>query len=130
MAIVNNDDGSLIGSKEVYIFLPLINVPNLADTVEELRGKRNKPLADIVTSYPASMKDTILRHLTNILDTRKKIAQKVEAQRKLNTKTDNRHSHIPGSLRTKNQIKDPGYLKDNEHLNEIVEEGQFLNEEH
>ena len=64
-----------------------------------------------------------------MLDKREKLAQKVEAQRKLNTKSDDGKSYIPGSLRTKNKIEVPGYLKGNEKLNEIVEEGNLLNEE-
>ena len=114
MVINNNDDESLTSSGEIYIFLPLLNAPNLDDLEDELLGKRTEPLSDIVALHPTSMKDTILRHSIKMLDKREKLAQKVEAQRKLNTKSDDGKFYIHGSLRTKNKIEVPGYLKGNE----------------
>ena len=77
MAINNPGDESSTSSGEVFTFLPLLNAPNLDDTEEELRGKRTEPLADIVASHPASMKDAILKHSIKMLDKREKLAQKV-----------------------------------------------------
>ena len=47
---------------------------------------------------------------------------------KLDSKNDDGESYVPGSLRKVNPIAVPGYLKDNERLKEIAEEGNLQNE--
>ena len=76
------------------------------------------------------MKDTILGQATKMLDKYEKIAQKIEALLKLDSKTDDGKSYVPGSLRNKNAIEVPSYLKGNERLESIAKEGHELNEEH
>ena len=63
-----------------------------------------------------------------MLGRRDTIAQKTEALEKLDSKTSDGESYIPGSLRRGNPIAVPNYLKGNDRLEAIVEEGLEQNE--
>jgi len=126
---LSEDASSLISEYEVT-FCDLLDTPNLDEVRKELEGKKTESLSSIVASHPASMKDTILGQATKMLDKYEKIAQKIEALLKLDSKTDDGKSYVPGSLRNKNAIEVPSYLKGNERLESIAKEGHELNEEH
>ena len=70
-------------------------------------------LAPIIALYPASMTDTILEHAAKVLGMRERMSQKSEALSKLDIKTDNGESYIPGPLQIKKPIVAPAYVKDN-----------------
>ena len=123
--------GSTNESDDEYeepLFMDLIDTPNVEDLREELKGKETEPLAEVLASYPSSMKDPILRLSAKMLGKRTKKIQKSEALVKLNSKDDDGKSYIPGSLRRKNPIEVPNYLKGNEVLEQIAREAHDQNE--
>ena len=75
------------------------------------------------------MKGPILKHAIKMLSKQNKRVQKTEALVKLDSKTDDGKSYIPGSLRRKNPIEVPNYLKGNETMESIVQEAHDQNEE-
>ena len=112
-----------------FKFRPLLDTPNLEDIEKELKGKKLEVLTSTIASHPASMKDNILENAERMLGRRDTISQKTEALEKLDSKTSDGESYIPGSLRRGNPIAVPSYLKGNERLEAIVEEGHEQNEE-
>ena len=70
-----------------------------------------------------------MKHSIKMLGKRNKRVQKTEALVKLDSKTDDGKSYIPGSLRRKNPIEVPKYLKGNETMESIFQEAQNQNEE-
>ena len=112
-----------------FKFRPLLDTPDLEGIEKELKGKKLEALTSTIASHPTSMKDTILEHSDRMLGRRNTISQKSEALEKLDSKTSDGESYIPGSLRRGNPIAVPGYLKGNERLEAIVQEGHEQNEE-
>ena len=94
---LSEDASSLISEYEVT-FCDLLDTPNLDEVRKELEGKKTESLSSIVVSHPASMKDTIVGQATKMLDRYEKIAQKIEALLRLDSKTDDGKSYVPGSL--------------------------------
>ena len=111
-----------------YTFDDLLDTPNRKDIEKELAGKLTEVLVPIIVSHPDSMKDVILDYTKRMLGKKEIITQKSEALLKLDSKNDDGESYVPGSLQKVNPIAVPGYLKDNERLKEIAEEGNLQNE--
>ena len=101
-------------------FYDIFVTPNLDEVKKEHKGKKTEPIFSIVAADPASVKDSILEQTTKTLNKYEKISQKVEAQLKLDSKTDDEKSYVPGSLQKKNAIKVPSYLKGNDRSESIA----------
>ena len=114
---------------EEPLFMELIDTPDVEETKKDLEGKETEPLYQVIASHPSSMKGPILKHAIEMLGRRNKRVQKAEALVKLDSKTDDGKSYIPGSLRRKNPIEVPNYLKGNEIMESIVQEAHDQNEE-
>ena len=98
------DDTLSLTSEYDVTFCDLLDTPNLYEVKTELEGKKTKSLSSIIALHTASVKDTILGQGTKMLDKYEKISQKIEAQLKFDSKTDDGKSYVPGSLRKKNAI--------------------------
>ena len=90
-----SDDISSMILENGYAFHDLFDTPNRDEIKKDPEGKKTKPLSSIVVAQPVT---------TKILDKYKTIAHKVEAKLKLESKTDDGKSYVPGSLRKKNAI--------------------------
>ena len=110
-------------------FMSLLDTPDVEETKKELEGKETEPLYQVIASHPSSMKGPVLKHSIKMLGRRNKRVQKTEALVKLDSKTDDGKSYIPGSLRRKNPIEVPKYLKGNETMESIFQEAHDQNEE-
>ena len=108
----------------------LLDTPTLEDVKKKFSGSKIKFLAPLIASLPIDMTDTISKNAKEMLKLLDRINQKKEARLKLDSTTDEGKSYIPGSLRSKNPISGPNYLKGNERIEQIVQEGHDANEQY
>ena len=93
----SNDASSQILEYEAT-FYDLFDTQHFDKVKKELKRNKTQPLSSVVAAHPASVKDSILGQATKMLNKYEKISQKVEAQLRLDSKTDYGKFYIPGSL--------------------------------
>ena len=133
---MNEDDGATVRTQNEHIegFEPesetsklsslvlvdeFLDTPSLGDVRKQLDRTKYSTLSNMISSHPANMKDIILHHARKMFDLRERNAQKIKSQYKLNSKTEEEKSYIPGSLRKKAPLSGPNCLKGNERIDNM-----------